>query len=187
MNSSIPWWATALIGIVGTLLGGLIPLSLGLLNRSSERKRLARAEKLEYYPALTRTANSLTQLKVWPAEPGDLHERRAAVEAAAENVAFIAPASVTLTAIHVLDTAEKLANTIETIRRETRPGHDDKVDQRFIDHLTADIADLRTAVRTFGTASRKDIEIKTPYLHLRENDPTERTHNPASASGQRSS
>ncbi|MCE7002330.1 hypothetical protein LWC34_05720 [Kibdelosporangium philippinense] len=170
MTSTVPWWATALIGIVGTLLGGVVPLSLGLLNRRSERRRLSRAEKLEFYPALIRSANTLARLDIWPAETGDPKELHAAVEEAAENVAFIAPALVTERAIKVLDAARGLADTISAIRSETRPGHSNKVDQRYVQRLTTAVDALRDAVRDFGTASRRDIEIATPYLPLHSTD-----------------
>lgn len=168
MNATAPWWASGLFGIVGALIGTFATLSLGVLNRRTERRRLSRTEKVALYPSLTRAANQLVRLPVWPEDSGNPRDLRDDIETIAESVVFIAPTKVATTVITLLTAAENLSDTILAIRRDSRPGHSDKVDQRYAERLATATNELKAAIRAFGTNSRKDIEVGTPYVPLHQ-------------------
>jgi hypothetical protein len=129
-------------------------LSLGLLNRRTERRRLARAEKTAIYPELVEVASRLSDLPVWPGdrEPAE-HLRQ--IEVLVSRVAFLGPRGVAVTLGPVLDAARELAGIVRRIRTESVPGHRDQVDQRLAPLHRANVIDLRHAVNTFATAARE--------------------------------
>lgn len=167
MNSSIPWWGSGLFTVAGTLIGALATLSLGLLNRHTERRRLSREQKVELYPELTRAANKLAQLPVWPIQAGNPQELFDEVDTIAQRVAFFGTAQVSNTITKLLTTAKNLADTITAIRTESRPSHRNTVDQRLTERHHTAVAELDTATAAFAAAGRKDLEIATPYTPVR--------------------
>jgi len=165
MNATAPWWASGLFGVLGALIGSLATLSLGVLNRRTVRRRLSRAEKVALYPSLTRAANKLARLRAWPAETGDPEDLLDTIDGIANDIAFLAPANVATTVIDLLAAAEKLSDAVRTIR-QGRPGYGNTVAKSQLAPLTAATGELKAAIQAYGTASRADLEITTPYVAL---------------------
>ncbi|RZS36609.1 hypothetical protein EV193_107290 [Herbihabitans rhizosphaerae] len=164
MNTT-PWWGAGLFTLAGTLVGALATLSLGLLNRRSERRRLSRDDKAATYPALVGAATRLGNLPVWP-DQDDPHTLHREVDDLAQKVAFLGPRKVAATVGPLLTTARTLADTIVRIRTDSRPGHGDKIDRRLAPEHRAAVEELARAVERFAAAGRADLEIRGDYAHL---------------------
>lgn len=111
MSSAVPWWGSGLFTLCGAILGALATLSLGLLNRRTERRRLSRAEKVASYPELARAAGQLAELAVWPVDE-DPRAMYREVDGLARRIAFIGPAQVNATLGPVVVAAGKLAEVV---------------------------------------------------------------------------
>lgn len=160
-----PWWGSGLFTLGGGLLATMATLTLGILNRRTERRRLTRAEKVTAYPDLLVSITRLAELAVWPAAE-DPRDRAAEIERLVDHIAFFAPASVSATLGPVLASTRELADLVTQIRTNSSPGHGDRIDQRLAPRHRDTVNRLRQAAAEFATAARADLEINTPYTPI---------------------
>jgi hypothetical protein len=160
--NAVPWWGPSLLALGGTLLGAVATLSISLLNRRTERRRLARDEKVAAYPELLAAATRLADLAVWPAGD-DPHGQLADIERLVARIAFFAPPKVGGRLAPVLHAATDLATLVSHIRAASEPGHGGRIDQRLAPQHATAVEQLRQATTAFTTAARADLEINTPY------------------------
>ncbi|TDV44276.1 hypothetical protein [Actinophytocola oryzae] len=160
-----PWWGSGLFTLGGGLLATTATVTLGILNRRTERRRLARTEKIAAYPELLGAATRLAELAVWP-DTADPRDRVAEIERLVDRIAFFAPSSVSTTLGPVLASAHELAGLVTRIRADSSPGHGDRIDRRLAPHHRDAVDRLREAVAAFTNAARADLEIRTPYTPI---------------------
>lgn len=167
MSDTSPWWGSGLFTVAGAVLGALVPLVLGLLNRRSERHRLSRKRKETDYPELVISAGRLAQLPVWPADASEPEARYHEMYALTQQVAFFGPVNVAVTLPELLGAARNLVETVTRIRSDSRPTHDNGIDQRYREQHGSAVARLDRAISGFAAAARADLEIPTRYTLVR--------------------
>ncbi|WP_275295184.1 hypothetical protein [Amycolatopsis sp. La24] len=159
MTTSNPWWGSGLFTVAGVLITTLGASVLAILNRRTERRRLSREQKVETYPELLYAAHRLARTPVWPADAGDPEELRDEIDKAAQRVRLFAPASVGDAVAGLLTAADSFAQTVRTIRTESKPAHADLLDQRDAAKHRETVEGLRTATEAFLAATRVDLEV----------------------------
>ena len=157
-----PWLGPGLFTLGGVLIATSATTTLGLLNRRTERRRLARDQKVTAYPDLIATTSRLADLKVWPADQ-EPTEIVAEVEQLTARIAFFGPAAVNATLGPVLATTRTLAEVVMTIRATSTAGHGGRIDQRLAPQHRQAVDALRDAVTRFVIAARVDLEVGSPY------------------------
>lgn len=167
MSETSPWWGSGLFTVAGAVLGALVPLVLGLLNRRSERHRLSRKRKETDYPELVVVAGRLAGIPVWPADASEPDARYDEMYARTQQVAFFSPVNVAGTLPELLGAASNLVDTITRIRSDSRPTHGNGIDQRYRQQHSTAVSRLDQAIGAFADAARADLEIPAPYTLVR--------------------
>jgi len=166
MNSTAPWWGTAVIALVGSLFGVVVTSLTTLSNRRIERRRLTREAKAKAYPAVSGAAMQLARLPVWPIVSGDPGELGDRLREFCEELQFITTPKVSEAATGLLSAAERHADILTGIRRDSKPGHNDALDRRFVTSYDTSRNELRSAVARFVAAGRQDLEIRGHYVPI---------------------
>ncbi|RJQ76686.1 hypothetical protein D5S17_17645 [Pseudonocardiaceae bacterium YIM PH 21723] len=143
--------------LLGAGVGALSPLTLGLLNRRSERQRLSRSQKVELYPAITGAAGRLVRLPVWPVEGNDPEPIIEELSSHLQEARFLCPPGVVGAADTVLASATELSVLITEIRTGTA-GFGNTVEVRHRAGYEAAIGGLKSTVDEFVRVGRSDLE-----------------------------
>lgn len=177
MNSSGPWWAIPVFTLGGVLLTLLVAVWLD--HRNGRREAAVRLvehtresiyrwteRKLDLYSRHLKNCHDLQDLGVWPGGPSQPPTAAGpvidAIVRSATEIVFIAPAQVSGPAERAVTTARALADLIDEIRGNSKPGHQGRIDERFRARHDDAAREFASAVVEFVSAARRDADIDSP-------------------------
>lgn len=165
MSSSGPWWVVVAATFTGVLLTQATAWWMD--QRKARRESAFRwtNRNIEFYSDYLDSCHELLDLPVWPAnaEAKPLIDR---LRQKAVKIRFVAPPPVTEALDKSLRAASGLAAQIGTIRSTSKPGHDDKIDERLLPDYRRHVDALSSAVDEFTAAARIDVDITSVFRGL---------------------
>jgi len=150
-----------LIALIGPAVG--VALTLFVTGRREARSRFG-DEKRSIYADFLIACARLRNTEVWSStEPGgDIASALAQVRVAAMHAVLTAHRDVGRELAGVIAAAERLAATIEEIRRASKPGYGGAVDERHRARYERAVTTLSSALNQFTKAARLDLNVRTP-------------------------
>lgn len=147
-----PWWGSGALALLGALGGGLLTF---LLNRWQERARNRREDRwrwadkqLTACEEFVAVARELERVPVWPTGPAAEDLLRKLRETGSPVVTRVR-GRVAGAATEVQARADELVQLITAVRHQSRPGHQDSVDSRWVERYEGAVQGLAVATDEF--------------------------------------